>query len=108
MRATIKKILKEEFNDKHEEKFYQLFKSYMDKRYQLLTTKGEKFDRYTGNLIDVYRFQVWDIDYYQDTFDVKPDGTVFNTPTTIDIKENFGLSSKEFKKFLLRFINDYK
>lgn len=106
MKNIIKKILKEEFNDKREEKFYQLFKSYMDKKYDLLESK--KWDTYTGNVIDVYTFQVWDIDYYEDTFDVKPDGTIFNTPTTIDIKENFGLSSKEFKKFLLRFIDDYK
>ena len=104
MKNIIKKILKEEFRDKRKEKFYQIFESYINKKYHLIN--GHRF--YNGNVINVYTFQVWELEDYEDTFDVKLNGTIFNNPATIDIKEKFGLSPKEFKEFLLRYIDDYK
>lgn len=106
MRNIIKKVLEEEFKNKGEEVLYRHFKSFLDKKYDLIFSN--RYDQYTDKVISVYSFQSWDKNDYDDNFDVKLDGTVFNNPTTIDIKENFGLSSKEFEKFLLLYIEEYK
>ena len=102
----IKKILKEEFNDKREEKFYQLFKKYMNKTYE--TFMSTKWDEYSANVIMVYRLTPTDPKYrYADySFDIRKDGTLFNSPATMDLSEKFGLSLKELGKFLTRYIKE--
>lgn len=106
MKNIIKKILKEQFKDKGEETLYKHFKSYMDKKYDLLFSN--RYDQYIGDVIDIYSFQSWDRNDYDNSFDVKLDGTIFNNPTTSGIKEKFGLSLKEFEKFVSLYIEEYK
>lgn len=106
MRNIIKKVLEEEFKNKGEEVLYIHFKLFLDKKYDLIFSN--RYDQYTDKVISVYSFESWNKNDYDDNFDVKLDGTVFNNPATIEIKEKFGLSSKEFEKFLLLYIEEYK
>lgn len=106
MKNIIKKILKEEFKDKGEESLYKHFKSYMDKNYDLLF--GNKYDEYIGKNVLVYSFKSLDNEGWGDYFDVKLDGKIFNNPTTMQIKERFGLSLNEFEKFVWIYINEHK
>jgi hypothetical protein len=58
----------------------------------------------------VYRFEPLKNDkedYYDLSFDMKKDGTLYNTPATLELKENLSITIKELEKFLLRYVKEY-